>query len=292
MRRNIFEIIAQNNTIDIEVDRLITLTEDEILFRNMKQYTLFGFFSDYCFNHWKQRGHCLDFDDFLNTVDIEAIKYNTNKNEDGLLNYLELLCNIYKLSDEKLKELTMLGNQFGVSSDLHMIKRIIDDLLSQYNQKQVYFEDEEKVIIVEDKPEVTAVAEIIKQELAYPVINYNHRSLKGDLEKKKQILRDMGDDLEPKRPKLKEINNGLSSSVFYMLNNLNIRHNNVSKGDGNYKEYVAKMKPDEIEEWYDELYQMMLLAYLMLDNVDRKKRFDVLKKDIEGAGDGQAENAE
>ena len=114
----------------------------------------------------------------------------------------------------------------------------------------------------------------------------------GDLEKKKQILRDMGDDLEPKRPKLKEINNGLSSSIFYMLNNLNIRHNNVSKGESNYKEYVAKMKPDEIEEWYDELYQMMLLAYLMLDNVDRKKRFDVLKKNIEGAGNGQTENAQ
>lgn len=37
---------------------------------------------------------------------------------------------------------------------------------------------------------------------------------------------------------------------------------------------------------------MMLLAYLMLDNVDRKKRFDNLKKDIEGAGNGQAEDDE
>ena len=58
-----------------------------------------------------------------------------------------------------------------------------------------------------------------------------------------------------------------------MLNNLNIRHNNRSKKDkSKYKEYVAKMSKVRLEKWYDELYQMMLLAILLLDNADRTNK--------------------
>lgn len=62
-----------------------------------------------------------------------------------------------------------------------------------------------------------------------------------------------------------------------MLNNLNIRHNNKSKKDKNYKEYVAKMKKNKLEEWYDELYQMMLLAMLELEQVERNQKINELK---------------
>ena len=65
-----------------------------------------------------------------------------------------------------------------------------------------------------------------------------------------------------------------------MLNNLDIRHNNRKKGDKNYKEYVAKMRKDRLEKWYDELYQMILLALLILDNVDRTGKVKQLKDKI------------
>lgn len=292
MRRNIFEIITQNNDISFEVERIKQLTEDDCLIRYLRDYSFFEFFEDYCFDNWKHRGHCVDFVDLLSVIDIDDIKEKAHTDEEYLITYIEFVCNVIRLSIEMIENLNKHGKQCQITEEYILLKRIINDLLSQYNQKEVYFKDEEKVIIVEDKPEATAVAEIVKEELVYPIIKYNHRTLKGDLEKKKQILRDMGNDLEPKRTKLLEINRNLSISIFYMLNNLNIRHNNVSKGESNYKEYVANMSPDKFEEWYDELYQMMLLAYLMLDNVDRKKRFDDLKKDIEGAGNGQAENAQ
>lgn len=67
-----------------------------------------------------------------------------------------------------------------------------------------------------------------------------------------------------------------------MLNNLNIRHNNRSKKDKNYKEYVAKMRKERLEKWYDELYQMILLAFLLLDNVERTERVNELKTNIVG----------
>ena len=66
-----------------------------------------------------------------------------------------------------------------------------------------------------------------------------------------------------------------------MLNNVNIRHNNRSKKDkGKYKEYTAKMTKVQMEKWYDELYQMMLLAILLLDNTSRAERVKTLKDKI------------
>ena len=73
-----------------------------------------------------------------------------------------------------------------------------------------------------------------------------------------------------------------------MLNNMNIRHNNRSKKDkAKYKEYVSKMTKKQLEKWYDELYQMILLAFLILDNVDRSTKVKDLKDKIAGgSGNG------
>lgn len=68
-----------------------------------------------------------------------------------------------------------------------------------------------------------------------------------------------------------------------MLNNCNIRHNNRNKKDSSkYKEYVAKMSKKQLEKWYDELYQMILLAFLLLDNGDRDVKITELKAKIVG----------
>ena len=42
------------------------------------------------------------------------------------------------------------------------------------------------------------------------------------------------------------------------------------------------MKKERLEKWYDELYQMMLLAILLLDNVDRTAKVKELKEKIVG----------
>ena len=41
------------------------------------------------------------------------------------------------------------------------------------------------------------------------------------------------------------------------------------------------MTPQQIEEWYDETYQMCLLAFLEIEQSERKKKFDKLKESIE-----------
>lgn len=77
-----------------------------------------------------------------------------------------------------------------------------------------------------------------------------------------------------------------------MLNNLNIRHNNRSVGDKYYKEYVAKMSESELEEWYDKVYQEILLANLLLDDENDKIKIKELRRNIEGIHNGRIKNAD
>ena len=157
----------------------------------------------------------------------------------------------------------------------------MDDVLGQYNHVAYINEEQECVLIVEDKAEVTAAAEIMPTPtLSIEVVRYNHRTLKGEIELKKKILLALGAELEAKRKKLHLINATLENDIFFMLNNLNIRHDNKSKGDKNYKEYVAKMRKERLEKWYDELYQMILLAFLLMDNTKRAEKIKELKGKI------------
>ena len=85
-------------------------------------------------------------------------------------------------------------------------------------------------------------------------------------------------NLESKRKQLEQKDDALATNIFSLLNNMNLRHNNCTEGDRYYNEVVAQMTDEELENWYDELYQMILLAYLELDNIDRNKRVEELRK--------------
>lgn len=281
MRKSIFDIVAESVDMESEASRLVTMSsEEKTLVVGGHYYTLFDYVDEYCFDEWVQRGHFVDVDDFLEALEYDDLKENAIHNVDAFLTLIELIYNFWELSyaqfadDKKGNRLTWCGNY-------DHLKTVMDDLLDQYNHVAYFDEEEECVLIVEDKAEVTAAAEIMPTPaLAVDVVRYNHRTLRGEIELKKKILLEMGAELEAKRKELHAINPTLENDIFFMLNNLNIRHNNKGKGDKNYKEYVAKMRKDRLEKWYDELYQMLLLAFLLMDNTKRVEKVKELKEKI------------
>ena len=121
-------------------------------------------------------------------------------------------------------------------------------------------------IYVEKDSAVLAAAELVDESLSYDIKSYIHKQTKGNLQKKKTILKFMADEIEPKR-KILNANNqrGLADMLFQMLNRF-IRHNN----DDNT--YINGLGQEELEAWYDDIYQLWLLAALEIDNFERKKR--------------------
>lgn len=89
-------------------------------------------------------------------------------------------------------------------------------------------------------------------------------------------MKAVADRFEAIRPDLKSEFKDLESDAGFLLNSLNIRHNNLE--GKNAIEYLKTMSSAELEEWYDETYQVLLLALLEQDNIERRKRVKALKQ--------------
>lgn len=280
MRKSIFDVASESINISNEVDRIVamSLTEHNIYY--LQYYTLFAYVDKHCFQSWAHRGHFLNVKDLLEAVDYNEIKAKAKKGDiDAFMTLIELTYNLWALANKEVKKRNSCC--YGQNNYQHLHTVMLDNL-QKYNHK--VFACDDRFLVIEDKPEVTAVAEVVDQSLVLDVIKYNHRSLQGEVELKKAILLTMGAEIEPRRDELEKLNKQLASDIFFMLNNMNVRHNNCNESDtAKYQKLVAEMDKKQLEEWYDELYQMLLLAFLLLDNIERTKRVKELKSKFKEA---------
>lgn len=290
-RKNIFQIIESKRDITQEVLRLNSLLNNEkgiSIYKETssvlppqfyKSSRVEDFVDSYIFKLWKCRGTCVSLEDMAETLGIEDMFTDEDYSEENILIYVEYVANVLFLATKvRLAE----KYSYYLNDSYVATRENLDNLLGWMNYERRVFEKKEQVLIVRKSAATTAVAEIVEENLSYQIVKYNHHSLKGDIESKKAILLALGSELEPKRKDISEINKRLADDIFFMLNNLNLRHNNRSKSDKNYKEAVAKMRKTALEDWYDELYQMLLLAFLELDNKERSERVSELKTKING----------
>jgi len=217
------------------------------------------------------RGTCLSLNDFDDFYNYNFVREPWGFNLDYLLSFCEYSCNFIKWMSPK-NPLCTSASTNQQQFYLQQVRTVIEEI--------GYMEivEQDITLFVPKKQEAIAVSEIVAPEISYKMLEYNHYTMKGDIARKRETLRILADQLEPKRAELATINKELASNVFFMFNNMNIRHNNRTKGNkNNYKEVIAEMSQDELENWYDETYQLCLLAFLELDNVERTKKVAQLK---------------
>ena len=291
-RKNIFQKMQEIHNYDKEILRIESLLNKDkciaIKYTDLRQiryyyYNIQSFVDKYLFLEWKNRGNYISCNEMREDLQINRLVYycetGINVAIEDLFDYLEYVANILNLiANYKWDDISNIIDTKIYDTIINNIRNVLETL-----NYEIYKIDDQKIIVVEKNPAATAVAEIVEEYIADEVIQYNHYLLKGDMETKKKILLSLGAKLEPQRNNLKEVNKNLESNIFFMLNNLNIRHNNCDvSNEKNYKKYIANMSKEILEEYYDELYQMILLAFLLIDNVDRMKKIDELKAKIGG----------
>lgn len=269
------EEILKANIVSVCIDRLCG---------RYRNYRFEDFISEYIFLDWNARETCLNCEDMREVLEINKIVDNCRKNKEitveQLLDYFEYAVNILllwsKVYDKRV--------DYKINKEVHRAAlNNIQNILNKLNFEIKLIEKEDKIIIVEKNPAATAVAEIVDENIADEVIQYNHYLLKGDIETKKKCLLSLGNQLEPQRNQIKSLNSKLEANIFFMLNNLNLRHNNCDVNDEKrYNKFVDEMSKEILEEYYDELYQMILLAFLLIDNIKRTKEIENLKTKIGG----------
>lgn len=280
MRKNFAQILKEAKVdIKSEYQKLYSMLFDKsIPVSNTNRISAYDEISDNFINFYF-RDTCLSIDEFNDLHGFHFEKDPLNFNIDHLISLCEYIENMLM----GYQSATGYKNLYGLGPiNVHLYSMQIYNVIEKIGYMRSY--QDGFAIFVEKTPTAIAAAEseYIPQDLSYKLISYNHFSMKGQIEEKKTVLLQFASILESKRSELKKINKTFEQDLFYIFNNLNLRHNNtdpevVSK----YKAYVAHMSKDDLEKWYDETYQMCLFAILQLEHKVRKQELDILKSKIE-----------
>lgn len=262
-------------------DFSIILYDRSIQVSNTSWISAYDEFSTY-FIAFHFRGTCLSLDEFNDLHGFHFEKDPTNFNIDHLISLCEYIENL--LMAYQCVPLSYPYGYGNMPTKLINVQFYLQQI-SQVIEKIGYMQAEQNglTIFVEKDPAAIAVAEseFIPESLSYRLISYNHYSMKGNLAEKKATLLDLANLLEPQRINLERIDKTFARDLFYAFNNFHIRHNNADPQSPKFKKPIGDLAKEQLEFWYDEVYQMCLLAILRLEHADRKKTFEALKSEIE-----------
>lgn len=271
-RKNFFERIEQNLNLQNEYEKL-----EKIVLKYTNEYnmSLNDEIESY-FDLWKYKKNYLSFDELrshLGFTYTKAWDYSFNAEIESIYDffvYCEMILNMILVV---LPEEAQIENENIIKKIIYIINYDLESL--NYTVSKM---SDDQYIIVQKDAAVSEVVELVEPTIADSILEYNHYVLKGDLEKKKNILVKIANALEPQKSEIKAINYQLFKDYFYLINNMDIRHNNCDSSDtSNYNAYFDKLTIEEKEEWYDEIYQMSLLIFLLLENRNRTKKISDLK---------------
>ena len=264
MERKNFAQVLKDAKVDIrrEYERLYALCN-----YHDKNHISFMLYCSINFKKLPFKDTCISLEDFNNTYGFVFEETPKDFDINYLINYCEYIYNlaIYNFNSNTYASV-------GVNT--------INKQIMEINKKIGYTgitNDGVTIFVPKSQPSIV-VSEMLPSDLSYKVIEYNHHSMKGDLSKKRDTLKLLADKLEADRKELKSINGSISTDLFFLLNNINIRHNNIDPASSSYKKSVAEMPNEELEKWYDKTYDLCLYAFMTLDQADRKTEIKELKE--------------
>ena len=266
VRRNIYDILNSGNIdLEREYSRFYFLFYESQFVVGYNQQTICGLIKGW-FNSFDKRliKRCISLEDFDDTFGFCFVSKPNNFNLEYLLNFLEYTFNFCNQTHPEVGDVF---HKMPIKDYLYRALECIDEL----GFKAI--ENDGITIIVEKDSAALSVAETVEPVLSYKILEYNHRRLKGDLVAKKSILKLMADDLEPHQRRLQEINSSLKSDLFQLMHKF-IRHNN------NDNKFIKTLNDKQIEEVYDDIYQMWLLAKMELVQAEKNDEIKRLIRDV------------
>ncbi len=283
MRRTFAQVLKEAK-IDpkMEYQKLYGMLFDRsIQVSNTKRISAYDELSDFFFGFYF-RGTCLSIDEFNNMHGFNFEREPADFNIDHLILLCEYIQNMlmgYQGTQNYNGWGYMPMQQPAINMQFYFAQ------IAQVIEKIGYMASTQDSFCIFVPKDNTAIAvsesKLIPDSMSYKVIAYNHHSMKKNLDGKRQTLLGFADLLEPRRNDLKAADKLLESDLFYAFNNFNIRHNNIDSTGPKYKKPIGDLTDEQLEYWYDNVYQMCLLAFMQLEHAEHKKEFDTLKNSIE-----------
>ena len=190
--------------------------------------------------------HC-SIDEIFELNKLESWRVR-KKDVDKLVLYMEIILTLLKHLKKSVNGYLMLTDN---------VKKIVANANHLADILNYEVKDWENTVILVPKKTELQLAEkyLIKKNktLALDVWHYEHNSMKGDIEQKKAVLQELHSYVEPFLDKMRS---PLRENVGFLLNNLNIRHNNLKGTKAN--SFVQNIDSSDLESWYDKAFVLLL----------------------------------
>ena len=202
---------------------------------------------------------------------------------EGLLLYCELMVNFmveFKIPISRNRDAKALSDQI-----CEKVMNILDNQGYQLHKRK---NDGLIEILKKDALTANVAEELTDADATRAVLEYTHYGLKGKLKKKRELLRIIGQYVEPilQDAEMKGTYGWLTKDLGCCLNSLHIRHNNKEGDKANA--VVQAMSDGELEECYDNTYREMLLLIELQRNLPFHRKVEGLREQLGGKKGGSA----
>lgn len=273
-RLHFFERLERENNYQHEYEKLEQLCAEEYATDPWGNSISINKWIGANFSYWKKRSNYCSYNEVR-----EQLGFCTEKNHLGMYNvYPGVGLNEYILFCEMLINI-ICGLENKMEHHLkHVISVLIDTIKITVDKAGLEIKQlNGDFIIVTKNASAIEVAET-NPKIADTVIEYNQYLLRGDLKRKKELLKIMADNLELERSKLEQICSRNTKDYFYLVNNMDIRHNNCNPNDASkYNEKFANLSDADKEKWYDLIYSQGLYLFISLEQQERNAMIDDFK---------------
>lgn len=276
-RRNLYDILNMQ-AFDPEKEhiKLKNMFERETI--GATGYSCFRYINNECFRYFPDRGRYLSLEEMKKAID----NYAFTQKIDALDHFL-LYCEFLKFVIEQNLQING-GMSFAhtmFDAQMELIDEQMERVLGDSNHEWLQRKDGSFIVVDKNPIAINAAGIVPDDNASIKIMEYNHFSLKGDIDGKKAILKELGDIIEPildSKEWKGSAYTKLGSDAGFLLNNFNIRHNNVE--GANKKEYISKLSSEELERWYDKTYDCILAVITMNEQIKINAEIKKVKEQI------------
>lgn len=250
------------------------LFQSHIISFGFKEYSLETFADQKYFSSWKGNEDCKNTDEMRKGQNIDGILQSTEPSDNEVLTYLQYVLNIAELCRRRFTADPSEGYDFDVRNYTELLTRI-RTTLKQLHYESKYVSDKEYIYLVPHDPALEALDTGNEDPVVTQITEYRSASANGKPEKKKEILKTLSAEIEGYEDNRSSQGARLMQKIHFLEDGFAI---SPKEAHPDY-EAIKKMTPDELEAWYDRLFQLMVLRVLEHDSIDRIKEVDQLADD-------------
>lgn len=271
---DLFEILDKKFDIKQQVDGLNKMMFSENVSLYGGRYRTFAYmFNSELFRQWEYNqgrlslGEILQDLNMLKYIDATLPKPIANEHEAHLALQLDLNIVSYAKKHKKV----FVDYLWNDEKFFNEIGKKISYIFDKCNLKCVKHPKEDYYLIAPLDEKTQAVAEKTDENTAFLICEYNSILLKGNVDRKREILKLLSNKIEP-IIKSRQSNGKADfeykvfNDLAMVFNNFEIRHSNLDPNNvGTYKPTLASYTNKQWEEIYDATYQLILDALLIED---------------------------